>query len=281
MTSVPTPDRIATLIDEVAAEVIMPRHKSLAAGEVREKTGPKDLVTIADEEAEALLTPALMGMLPGSRVLGEEAASADPSLFDALRGEAPVWIVDPVDGTRNFANGGRYFCVMVALVVGGEAVLGVIHDPLGKCWAGGEKGGGAWKHGPDGALRRLSVLPPKETNAMRGALNFRFLPSPLREETRARSDDVVDEHYRLGCAGHEYLRLLTGEAHFSMYVKCMPWDHVPGTMLHREAGGHQARLDGRSYLAHELTGGLMSAPDATSWQQLREGLYPKDLPELG
>ena len=178
-----------------------------------------------------------MDMLPGSRVLGEEAASADPSLFDALQGEAPVWIVDPVDGTRNFANGGRYFCVMVGLVIGGEAVLGVIHDPLANAgWGSRAAGVETW---PDGALRRLSVLPPGyEGDAGRAQLPLSAVPA--QEETRARSDDAVDEHYRLGCAGHEYLRLLTGEAHFSMYVKCMPWDHVPGTMLHREAGGHQA-----------------------------------------
>jgi fructose-1,6-bisphosphatase/inositol monophosphatase family enzyme len=269
----PGPDRVAALMREAAEAIILPRWKALTADEVREKTGPKDLVTIADLESERFLTPALAALLPGSVVLGEEAASADPAMFDRLTGDDPVWIIDPVDGTRNFTQGSRLFCVMVALTWRGVARLGVILDPLGERWAAAEQGGGAEMAGYDGGRIRLSATPPAAPEAMRGSLNFRFLESPLKEAMRARADAAVASHHRLGCAGHEYLRLAAGEWHFSMHAKNMPWDHVAGLLIHGEAGGHHARFDGRPYRPHELEGGLLAAPDEASWQALRRRLW--------
>jgi len=274
MVAIPASELVAQIMRVTADEVIMPRYKALGEGDIREKTGPKDLVTIADLESEHRMTPLLQDLLPGSLVIGEEATSDDPEIFRLLDGDGPVWIVDPVDGTSNFAKGGRHFCVMVGLVVGGETVLGVILDPLGECWISAERGGGAWRQSYDGSVaERLSVLPPAPVNEMRGALNFRFLDSPLKEEMRDRANDALGDHFRLGCAGHEYLHMVTGEAHFAMYIKKMPWDHVPGCLIHSETGGHQARFDGQPYQAHDMTGGILAAPDQASWQALHKVLF--------
>src|SRR5215470_17897885 len=106
----------------------MPRYAKLAAGEVREK-GPGDLVTVADEAVERRLAPELGQMLPGSVVLGEEAAAADPSRIELLDGTDPVWVIDPIDGTANFAEARGDFGVMVALVRHGEVLSSWIYDP--------------------------------------------------------------------------------------------------------------------------------------------------------
>jgi len=274
MPETPAPEAVAQIMRETAEAVIMPRYKALGDGEIREKTGPKDLVTIADIEAEHRMTPLLEALLPGSVVIGEEAASETPAIFDLLDGDAPVWIIDPVDGTSNFAKGGRHFCIMVGLVRGGETVLGVILDPLGERWVGAEKGAGAWTHDyAGGPARKLETLAPAAPVDMRGALNFRFLDSPLKEDMRARAIDGVSEHYRMGCAGHEYLRMVDGKAHFSLYIKKMPWDHVPGCLIHSEAGGYQACFDGTPYRPHELGRGILAAPDAESWRALHTVLF--------
>jgi fructose-1,6-bisphosphatase/inositol monophosphatase family enzyme len=274
MSAIPSSDIVAKIMRETAEAVIMPRYKSLADGDIREKTGPKDLVTIADIEAERRMTPLLEALLPGSVVIGEEAASDDPKIFDLLNGDAPVWIIDPVDGTSNFAKGGRHFCVMVGLVKGGETLLGVILDPLGERWVGAERGGGAWSHAYDGkATTRLSTLAPAAAAEMSGALNFRFLDSPLKEDMRARADSGVAKHFRLGCAGHEYLRMANAEAHFAMYIKKMPWDHVPGCLIHAEAGGYHACFDGEPYRPNELDRGILAAPDRKSWDALHKVLF--------
>ncbi|UUX50180.1 inositol monophosphatase [Nisaea acidiphila] len=254
--------------------MILPRYRSLQSGEIQEKTGPDDLVTIADIESERRMTPLLKDLLPGSYVVGEEAVSADNLVLNALTEDAPVWIVDPVDGTRNFARGDRKFCVMVALLHRRQSILGCILDPLGERCAVASRGSGAWMVYNGGREERLSVLGGRPCIEMRGALNFRFLSSPLKEEMKERAKTAVGEHFRYGCAGHEYLTLLTGAAHFAMYPKNMPWDHVAGTLLHEEAGGFHARFNKMPYIPHQLDGGLLLAPDEPSWDDLRDRLWP-------
>ncbi|MBT6136540.1 MAG: inositol monophosphatase [Rhodospirillaceae bacterium] len=269
----PELDRVADLMRSVAEEAILPRYRQLAEGDVREKTGPKDLVTVADLESEQLLTPALEALLDGSVVLGEEAAEKDPRLFALLDGDAPVWVVDPIDGTSNFVNGGKLFCVMVALVWRGKTRAGVIFDPLAERWVGAEEGGGAWMHGEGPEPRRMQLDAPTSPSEMEGVLSLRFLEDDLRGEVRARADVSVARHVRLGCAGHEYIRLAENRYQFAVHGKNMPWDFTAGTLIHREAGGFHARFDGRPYHPAELDGGLMAAPDEDSWYQLRKVLF--------
>ena len=77
----------------------------------------------------------------------------------------------------------------------------------------------------------------------------------------------------LRCAGHEYLLLASGQYHFSLFTKLMPWDHVPGALIYREAGGVARTLDGADYVARSYQAdGLILAPDATAWQALHEVL---------
>jgi len=149
-------DRVSRLIVEAAAEEIMPRYTKLAAGDVREK-GPGDLVTVADEAMEHRLTALLQDLLPGSAVVGEEAAARDGAVLRRLATDEPVWIIDPVDGTSNFAQAKGDFGVMVALVVGGRGVAGWIYDPVGGRMATAELGAGAWLNG-----KRLSVAAAPE-----------------------------------------------------------------------------------------------------------------------
>ena len=101
--------RLAALLDEVAQAEIMPRWRTLEEVQIREKTGPLDLVTDADEAAEKMLVQRLPSLLAGSIVVGEESIEADKSLFDLIGSDQPVWIVDPVDGTNNFAKGAERF----------------------------------------------------------------------------------------------------------------------------------------------------------------------------
>lgn len=266
--------RVAAIMREAAEAVIMPRYRSLASDEVREKTGPRDLVTIADIESERRMTPALRELVAGSAVIGEEAAEENPAILELLRDPArPVWVVDPVDGTLNFAKGGRHFCVMVALVRGDRTELGVILDPLGETWTAAWAGGGAWRYSYDGSVPvRLEAAADVPAADMSGALNLRFLGTEGRVVVRERADAAVGRHYRLGCAGHEYLRLADGTAHFVIHGKNMPWDHAAGCLIHSEAGGVHARFDGRDYRPSELAGGLLAAPGRSGWLALRDGL---------
>jgi fructose-1,6-bisphosphatase/inositol monophosphatase family enzyme len=149
-------EKVAALIRETAEAVIVPRFRMLKQDEIREKK-PGDFVTVADLDSERMLTERLLAWLPGSAVLGEEAAATDASRLALLAGEAPVWVIDPIDGTANFARGQEGFAVILALVERAELCAGWIYDPLGEAMVMAEAGGGAWSEG-----RRLAVAAEAE-----------------------------------------------------------------------------------------------------------------------
>jgi fructose-1,6-bisphosphatase/inositol monophosphatase family enzyme len=113
-------DAVLTLLQDVADEVINPRFRDLASDEVAEKN-PGDLVTVADHEAEAMITKALTAVYPDVVVLGEEAAAGDPTLEERFRAADHAFTVDPVDGTKNFVHGSKDHAVMVSETRDGEA----------------------------------------------------------------------------------------------------------------------------------------------------------------
>jgi fructose-1,6-bisphosphatase/inositol monophosphatase family enzyme len=269
---IPTADRVARLIEDIAATEIMPRFQRLGSGEIREKE-PGDLVTVADEAAEARLTAALTALAPGSLVLGEEAAAGDPNLLNRLSADQYIWVVDPVDGTGNFADGQPAFAVMVALVRRGELLAAWIHDPVNGRTAQASRGGGAWL-----GSRRLVVAPaPGDPGEMTGVLLAGYFGSRELGRKIEKRRGRVRALRSLRSAGLEYFRLISGEMHFSLFTKLMPWDHAPGVLLHREAGGAAAYLEGGAYEpAAVKRSGLLLAPDPNSWQRLHALLLGPD-----
>jgi len=261
-------DRVSRLIVEAADEEIMPRYDKLTAGDVREK-GPGDLVTVADEAMEHRLTVQLQDLLPGSVVVGEEAAARDDTVLNRLASDDPVWIIDPVDGTANFAKAKGDFGVMVGLVAGGQGVAGWIYDPVGRRMATAEIGAGAWLNDT-----RLSVAPaPGDPAELSGVLLAGFYgDQELGRRVQQHRERVCALKSRR-CAASEYLRIASGEMHFALFTKLMPWDHAPGVLIHGEAGGYNAYADGGSYRPDRITApALLLAPDRPSWQSLYDRL---------
>ena len=266
-----TPDLLADvnrILAEVAAAEVMPRWRNLASGDVVEKTGPDDLVTVADREAEIALTSRLAALLPGSAVVGEEAVAADATVIDRLRGSGPVWVIDPIDGTQGFAAGEPDFTLMVALVEDGRATAGWILAPaLGTGLYGGT-GTGAWTTGKEGTGRLPRPSVPAAASALIGLLGKRNITPERRAELQAKErlfgalDPVI-------YAGIDYMRLAKGEAHFALYSKSEPWDHLPGLAILSALGFYGAKHDGSPYRPGDNTGGLLVAPDEASFAEIR------------
>lgn len=264
---------IAQLLREAAQREIMPRFRRLAEGAVRIKTGPTDLVTDADEAAERHIAAGLQAMLPGCVVVGEEATAAEPALLDRLADAELAFVVDPVDGTANFAAGVPLFGTMAAAFQRGEVIAAWIHDPVSDDTAVALRGEGAWNEAADGTRTgALRVAEPVPVGRMVAGVSWTYLPEPLRSRVVTRLPGLGSTfHFR--CAAHEYLLLASGHIHATFYNRLMPWDHAPGWLLHREAGGHSAQFDGSPYDAARVrVGGLICAPDRDSWQELRDSL---------
>jgi len=271
MPDLPDIDAVADVVREAAREHALPRFKRLQAHEISEKS-PNDLLTSADLETEAALTRRLAPLLPGSVVVGEEAVSHDPAVLDALAGEAPCWIVDPIDGTINFAGGLPLFATMVALSIGGEIVGGWIYDSVHDVMAAAEQGAGAFL---DGVRVRLS--PPDEPRRYSGCLHLGGYDRDLAA-TAARNFERVGPLLVLHCAGLEYQMMLLGRLHYALYRHTNPWDHAAGALLLAEAGGHAARLDGTPYRLADIDhpSPLVVSAGRTVWDDLKRELFELD-----
>lgn len=264
--------KVEQLVRAVARAEIMPRFRKLGTGDVAEKSGPMDLVTVADEAAEAALATGLSRLFPDCAVVGEEAATRDPSLL-AQVGSAPLcFVLDPIDGTYNFASGLPLFGVMVAVMADGRTVGAVIHDPVGDDTAVALAGEGAWIVTPDGGRTAMRVAATAAPADMSGSVSWRYMPEPRRSRVCARLP-LVGSSWDYRCAAHQYRLMAAGHCHYSIYNRLLPWDHAAGVLLHQEAGGYTATLDGRPYDPAVTEGGMICAPDRTAWDALHRLLF--------
>ncbi|MDN0200805.1 inositol monophosphatase family protein [Streptomyces sp. S.PNR 29] len=234
-------------VRKAAATEIMPRWRQLAEHEVDQKAGPHDLVTDADRKAELQLTDALGSLLPGSVVVGEEAVHANPASYEAIRGEAPVWIVDPVDGTRQFVRGESGFCTLVALARRGVLLASWTYAPALDQLATAVRGQGAHLDG-----ERLHAGPPEPGRDLRIAASHPDYTTD--EEKRALlglwTPGVAPRP--CGSAGLEYLAVARGELDAVAFSWEAAWDHAAGVLLVEEAGGTHLTRAGEPF---RITGG--------------------------
>ncbi|MFF5574509.1 MULTISPECIES: inositol monophosphatase family protein [Streptomyces] len=229
-------------IRKAAATEIMPRWRRLAAHEVDQKSGPHDLVTDADRKAELYLTEALAALLPGSAVVGEEAVHANPASYGAIGGDAPVWIIDPVDGTRQFVRGEAGFCTLVALAHRGTLLASWTYAPARDRLATAQRGRGAHLDG-----ERLFAGVPEPGRDLRVATSH---PDYTTDEEKhallgLRTDGVAPRP--CGSAGLEYLAVARGESDAVAFSWEAAWDHAAGLLLVEEAGGAHLTLAGEPF----------------------------------
>jgi fructose-1,6-bisphosphatase/inositol monophosphatase family enzyme len=232
----PDPARVAAIISDIAREEIAAKYRRLERQAVRAKAGPSDLVTDVDEAAERALRKALLALAPGAAFIGEETAAADPDIVAKLAEADSAWIVDPLDGTRNFVNGIDEFGVIIAYVEKGAATGGWIYAIPDDAMAIAIRGDGATYRGrPVKARRQQDEIPSglRSTGWLRPPWRAKLVDS-LQRNVRSRSGH---------CSAYGYLKLLCGEVDFKLSSRIHPWDHAAGALLLEEAGGEVRWLD--------------------------------------
>jgi fructose-1,6-bisphosphatase/inositol monophosphatase family enzyme len=265
--------RVAELMRQTAASELLPRFRSLAKEDIRHKR-PGDVVTVADEASEQRLASGLSRILPGVPVVGEEAVEKDPGLVSliARRGET-CWVVDPLDGTANFAAGRDRFAMIICLVHDAVTVGGWILDVPRNRMAVALKGQGVTLNGRP-VVRTRPSRPPI------GYVGYKVRKELDRQLPPARRR-MLGRVSTLSCAGAEYLEILAGRADFNLYRMTKPWDHAAGSLMLEEAGGEAQRLDGTPYTpAQPINGGLMAAIHPQTLAQVRTLFEAVRLPLL-
>ncbi|MFE9369466.1 inositol monophosphatase family protein [Streptomyces sp. NPDC006711] len=259
------PAAVEEAVRKAAAAEIMPRFRRLALHEIVEKNGPHDLVTVADRLAEEHLTAALTAILPGSVVVGEEAVHADPAVYEALRGDAPVWIVDPVDGTRQFVRGEAGFCTLVALAHRGELLASWTYAPALDEMAVAVRGRGATLNGEP-----LHAGSPQPGAVLRVATSHPDYTTPEQKQALLALRTEGVEAVPCGSAGLEYLAIARGELDALAFSWEYAWDHAAGLLLVTEAGGAQTTVAGVPF---RIAGGnelpFTAARDAATAERIR------------
>jgi len=263
---------LSALLRDAAKAEILPRFRRLGEGDIRVKSEASDLVTEGDEAAERYIKARLDEVLPGALFVGEESVAHDPDLLPKLAGADLALVVDPIDGTFNFASGIPLFAVMASVVSKGETVAGVIYDPMGDDWILAEKGAGAHQVRPDGHSVKLKVAEPVALADMYGMASTGFIGHESRAKVLGNMAKVrFLMNYR--CAGHEYRTFAAGHVHYLMYNKLMPWDHLAGTLISQEAGAYAARLDGSAYLPSHVDGGLLLTANKDVWEEMKREVF--------
>ena len=225
--------------------------------------GDINLVTEADKMSEDLIIAAIRRRFPDHGILSEES----PAITSAgkLR-----WIIDPLDGTTNYAHGFPFFCVSIALENDGEVILGVIYDPLREDVFVAERGKGAYLN-----EKKMAVSTVKELSRSLLATGF---PYDIRESKENNLDYFnamavnVQAIRRAGAAALDLAYLAAGRFDGFWELKLKPWDTAAGCLLVTEAGGTVSNIEGGKW--HLLSPGLV-ASNSLIHEQMIKVLSPK------
>ena len=223
---------------------------------VQEKTGPGDLVSQADRDAEQAARDVLARRRPQDAVTGEEAGTTDPTTSaDRIR-----WLVDPIDGTTNYVYGRDDWTVSVAAVDAdsGAVLAGVVTEPATGRATGARIGGGTRSDGRLVQVRATTSLRHVVADVGLGRAAHRPLAGRLFELVVPQLRDVR----RSGSAALALVHVATGRADASWGPGLQPWDAAAGLLLVAEAGGVVGDLDGPGDGAFPASGNVLAAAPA-------------------
>ncbi len=261
---------ICNYMRETAQEVILPYYKNLQDGDIREKS-PGDLVTIADEKAEKYIAAKLKDIIPDAYIIGEEAVAKDPNLLELLKGDKPVWVIDPIDGTYNFTHGRRHFGMLLSLVQHGETLAGFGYDILDDCIYYAKKGAGAYKQAKEHPPIKLSMRQgkqPIDADIIFGGVQ----PWHIRD-----LNPVFGSIQNLRCCLHDFIKFIEGEVDFIAQAHITPWDQSAMALVVEEMGASVQFADktphNPTFKSRDCI--LMTACDADHWDIMRDAVFER------
>lgn len=255
---------VLEIVEQASRDIVIPYYQNLQSHQIDEKT-PGDLVTIADRLSEEFIAGALAALIPDGKIVGEEAFAADAAVLDQLA-DGQVWIIDPIDGTGNYAAGQPPFGIIIALAEQNETVAGWLYEPLSGRICHAVKDGGAFINGEP------VMVPDLHPDRPVAALATGYITADQRDALL----DAAKPHYEIvdipRCAAEQYPRLVLGSNNISIFERTLPWDHAAGILFLNEAGGKCARWDGADYRPADRRKGLLGASSPKLWDEAAERL---------
>ncbi|MBR7889828.1 inositol monophosphatase [Marinomonas sp. A79] len=274
-------DILIDIVRQAGQEIVMPYFRQLDSAQVETKSSLTDLVTVADKASEAFITQAILRAFPDWEVVGEEAVAETPSTTDSIATADTCVIIDPIDGTWNYAHGLSDFGIILAVVRKGVTQFGVLYDPVNDDWVYANKGEGSFFQRTTmkerGTGQRPSQAPltltmpaqiDTELSSLKGIMSVNSYKGSRRQHFALQATHFLRVNNLPSCPAYRQIAL--GHFNFSLTYKMLPWDHAAGVLIYKETGGVCRLLDGSEYAPYKLEGEMLAAQSEAQWQALAQ-----------
>lgn len=230
--------KLKDLIRTIAKEELLPRFTKVSHSHKADGS----IVTEADIAAQQQITTTLKQHWPDFVLLGEEMTTDQQAQI--LASDQPVWCLDPLDGTSNFAAGIPYFAVSLSLIYHSEVILGLVYDPIrDECFFANKMPDNTIK----GSFNDTALTPIRSDIKLANAtaiVDFKRLTDTLA--TRIVTERPFSSQRNFGASALDWCWLAVGRGHVYLHGNQNLWDYTAGELIFRAAGGLALTLEGET-----------------------------------
>ena len=259
---------ISDLLVEVNELIILKYFKNLSSKHINTKSSDDDYVSIADKESEIYIVKNLIGFLNINQYIGEETSYSNKDDYKSHEKNALYWVIDPIDGTKNYINGKNEFCSMISLVFNSIPIASFVYYPLKNLLVYAFKGFGAYSlEIKTKKIIQLRIQQNSLANIV-GSGGTKGIQEPLRQKVLQNLRRYTNRLF-IGSAGIEAIMLASNETQFVFHGRVTPWDHSPLDLIIKESGGCVYMLNDKAEFNIFSRGPILAASNDQIWENIR------------
>ena len=261
-------DYISELLVEVNKSIILKYYKNLSSKHIDTKSSDDDFVSIADKESEIYIVKNLLGFLNINQYIGEETSYSNKDDHKTFKTNGLYWVIDPIDGTKNYINGKNEFCSMISLVFNSIPIASFVYCPLKDLLVYAFKGFGTYSLKiKTKKIDQLRIQQNSFTNIV-GSGGTKGIHEPLRQKVLQNLRKYTNRLF-IGSAGIEAIMLASNETQFVFHGRVTPWDHSPLDLIIKESGGCVYMLNDKTEFNIFSEGPILAASNDQIWKSIR------------
>ena len=259
---------ISDLLIKVNELIVLKYYKNLSSKHINTKSSDDDYVSIADKESEIYIVKNLIGFLNIKQYIGEETSYSNKDDYKSLEKNALYWVIDPIDGTKNYINGKNEFCSMISLVFNSIPIASFVYYPLKNLLVYAFKGFGAYSlEIKTKKVIQLRIQQNSFANIV-GSGGTKGIEEPLRQKVLQNLRKYTNRLF-IGSAGIEAIMLASNETQFVFHGRVTPWDHSPLDLIIKESGGCVYMLNDKAEFNIFSRGPILAASNDQIWENIR------------
>ena len=261
-------DYISELLVEVNKSIILKYYKNLSSKHIDTKSSDDDFVSIADKESEIYIVKNLLGFLNINQYIGEETSYSNKDDHKTFKTNGLYWVIDPIDGTKNYINGKNEFCSMISLVFNSIPIASFVYCPLKDLLVYAFKGFGTYSLKiKTKKIDQLRIQQNSFPNIV-GSGGTKGIQEPLRQKVLQNLRKYTNRLF-IGSAGIEAIMLASNETQFVFHGRVTPWDHSPLDLIIKESGGCVYMLNDKTEFNIFSEGPILAASNDQIWKNIR------------